>query len=523
MNSSGVNVRQVRITPRQGSFDTSGSKNIVDFSVPSSNYDLSKSSLVIRTKVNHVSNEPVVNGTGDDSGIFDSAVLMNDSADAHYTFATQPKKDILVKNGRCETSKMGVIDNVVRHNAWKSNLNALMMSEDQQDNEITFGSTLNARNKGLTFSQPIDLLFKEGTRLSEQRPVEIELPLKSVFSSNVVENFQSSVHGDLSYHLELRLDKMSANSIVAPDSFWTTEYNNGTDAANNALYGEFEDVAAPGADTNVSTLTTKISYKNLEDSPFHTGQKLKISYTLQGSAPVVDQVCKVVSISQKNTNDANTGKLDVTFDGFIVNQTNGNTLTAITVKGLTATSNSLVIEAIELKMMELINAPAIKTPQTLTYNRIRTHNDTYTQTQHQTRNYYIPPRTKAVWVCFPEDGANRSASKDAITNYRVIVDNVPLTETPVLYNSTKHHDLMRAGMMTAGDSEYPLKNLRSQMKDWNFPEDDSGNINVKFTVLCFPVKFKAERSVLNLELEASANLSGQIQLMFQTVEQVIVK
>ena len=43
-----LSYKQIRISPRQGSFDNSGGKNIVDVELPSANYDLSQSSLVRR-------------------------------------------------------------------------------------------------------------------------------------------------------------------------------------------------------------------------------------------------------------------------------------------------------------------------------------------------------------------------------------------------------------------------------------------------------------------------------------------
>lgn len=66
-----LSYKQVRISPRQGTFDDSGSTNIVDVELPGGNYDLSQSSLVIDCLVHHTSDEAVVNGGGDNSGVSD--------------------------------------------------------------------------------------------------------------------------------------------------------------------------------------------------------------------------------------------------------------------------------------------------------------------------------------------------------------------------------------------------------------------------------------------------------------------
>ena len=523
MNQSGTQYKQIRVSPRQGSFDFSGNKNIVDFAVPSGNFDLSQSELVVRIQPRYTSTEAVVNGTGDNSGIFQSIIQLNDSANAHYNFASLNRSDALVKNARMESSKLGVMDSVLQHNSFKTNLNAILQNESMQADEITTSALQNSRNKGLTFQQPIALLNKSGTEASEQRSVELKLPLKSVLPANVIDNYQSGVHGDLSYHFELRLDKLVVESAQAPDTFWTANYNNSVNGGNAAAYGALDDIPQnnSGAGINQAEFNTTIQYRSLEDSPFYVGQKLKISFTINAVA-TVDQVCKIAGLEWLNTNDANNCKIKITFDGYIATIPDTQTMTAITVKSLVPTSNEPEVQAVELKMMEVNNAAMIKMPQTITYEHLNTHLDSYSQTQHQTQNYYIPAMTKACWIVFPEAGADRTWSSDQITNYRILIDNEPITDTKVLYKSAKHYDLLSAAMSTAG-AEYQIKNLGSHYKDWNFPEDGSRNIFVDVTVLAFPVKFKNEQQVLNLEIEAGANLSGQIQLVFQKVKQVIVR
>merc|ERR1712127_300456 len=197
---------------------------------------------------------------------------------------------------------------------------------------------------------------------------------------------------------------------------------------------------------------------------------------------------------------------------------NNKEITAITCKILPPEESTLSINSIQLKMMELENAPSIKTPQTISYPYYTSHRDTYSETDHQTRNYYIPPLTKTVFIIFPEKGSDKTFSKDPITNYRFIVDNVPVTDTSILYNSAKHYDLMRASFMNAG---LQIKNVGSYLKNWNFPADGSNDQNKPITVLAFPVKTKAEQQVLNMELNASGNLSGQIQIVYQRIKQIV--
>lgn len=523
-NIMSLSYKQVRISPRQGTFNDSGSTNIVDVELPGGNYDLSQSSLVIDCLVNHTSDEAVVNGGGDDSGVFDSVLLFKDSADAGYNKLVSGKKDYLIKNARVESSKLGVFDSAVDHNSFKTNLNAITMSNEEQNSELQ-GNTVNFQDQGVIKNQSMALLVKNGVQGSVQKSNELVIPLKDVFPSHIINNYQSSLHGNLSYHFELRLNQLTASAVQTPDATMALEYNNNGDTNNAHTYGAFEDTptnsAAAGASINLTQLTTRIQYKSIEDSPYYTNQKNKLNYTETGQTAVTNQIVKITSIEYLNTNDANSGKLKLTVDGFWLALANGSGVTSTSCTMLDPTTSTLQINGIQLKMMELENAPNIKTPQTLSYPYYTSHKDSYSQTQHQTKNYYIPPLTKTCFILFPEVGSDRSFSKDEISNYRFIVDNVPVTDTKLLYNSAKHYDLMRAAFMNAG---LPIKNVGSYFKNYDNKvdvtnEDQKENI----TILAFPVKTKADQQVLNLELNASSNLSGQIQLVYQRVKQVVAR
>eukprot|EP00729_Bicosta_minor_P016999 gene16999-16402_t len=459
-----LSYKQVRISPRQGTFNDSGSTNIVDVELPGGNYDLSQSSLVIDCLVNHTTVEAVVNGGGDDSGVFDSVLLFKDSTDAGYNKLVSGKKDYLIKNARVESSKLGVFDSAVDHNSFKTNLNAITMSNEEQNSELQ-GNTVNFQDQGVIKNQSMALLVKNGVQGSVQKSNELVIPLKDVFPSHIINNYQSSLHGNLSYHFELRLNQLTASAVQTPDATMALEYNNNGDTTNAHTYGAFEDTptnsAAAGASINLTQLTTRIQYKSIEDSPYYTNQKIKLNYTETGQTAVTNQIVKITSIEYLNTDDANNGKLKLTVDGFWLALGNGHDVQTTSCTMLDPTTSTLQIN---------------------------------------------------------EVGSDRSFSKDAISNYRFIVDNVPVTDTKILYNSAKHYDLMRAAFMNAG---LPIKNVGSYFKNYDNKvdvtnEDQKENI----TILAFPVKTKADQQVLNLELNASSNLSGQIQLVYQRVKQV---
>lgn len=517
-----LSYKQVRISPRQGSFNDSGQTNIVDVEINGGNYDLSQSSLVIDCLVNHTSTEPVVNGTGDNSGVFDSVLLFQDSADGNYNKLVTGQKDYLIKNARVESSKLGLLDSSIDHNSFKTNLNAITMSNEEQNSELQ-GNSVNFQDQGLIKNQSMALLVKGGAQPSVQKSNELVIPLKNVFPSHIINNYQSSLHGNLTYHFELRLNQLTASAVQTSDATMGTAYNDGGDTNNSHTYGAFDDTPtnSTGDSVNLTQLTTTIQYKSLTDSPYYVSQKLQLSYTEESAAAVTNQIVKIISIEYLNTNDANNGKLKLTVDGYWLSLPHDKNVTLTSARMLNPTTSTLQINSIQLKMMELENAPSIKTPQTISYPYYTTHKDSYSESHHQTRNYYIPPLTKTCFILFPEKGSDKTFSKDAITNYRFIVDNIPVTDTKILYNSAKHYDLMRASFMNAG---LPIKNVGSYFKNYDHKVDITNEDQKEdITVLAFPVKTKAEQQVLNLELNASSTLSGQIQIVYQRVKQVVAK
>ena len=522
--------KQIKISPRQGSFDTSGNKNIVDFSIPFGNYDLSSSSVIVNTLVSHTSTEPVHNSvSGDNSGVYNSKIDYNDSGDAGYNLLVCNRQDILVKNARMTSNKLGLIDSSINHNSFKTNLNALIRDSEELNEENSLGSISSSQDQGLVKHNHVaGVLVGVGDRASQPRNNEIVIPLKDVLPACVINNYQTGVHGDLDLHFEMRFNKLAPSDSIRLNSFYTSQYNANGDIANNALYGDMLDIPAQatGATVNLSEICTQIKYKDIQSSPFYNGKKLKFNHKVNNVA-AAEEIIKIVSIRQVNLSSATDaatvaqtaddtaknrlqGMLVLTLDGAAIAQTNTHTVSELKVVDLPATSNSLTINKVELKMMENMMPPPA--PKQIAFDYISSHSDSYSQTQHQHQTYYIPPMTKCVYITFPESGIDKSFSKDAITHYRAIVENEPITESKIEVKSSKHYDLQAATFKNS--NIYQLKNLGSYLRNSNFPTDSSTNQKKDITLICFPVPMKNEQQVLLLELEASSNMSGQIQLSF---------
>ena len=562
-------MKQVKYSPRQTSFDTSGYNNILDFTVESGTYDLSDSWININCQVNATSNVTVGSDT---SCVFDSTILSNLHSDAGYNFLVDNTHDGIVKNIELSSGNKGVIETRVNHNAFKANMNAIIRDDEDNQNE-THGSTLDYQSKGLLQQGPINLLNGLGAASSEVRACNIRLPLKNLLGCGSISNFNTSQMGNLKLHCELELQRLVGATSENP---LTKQYNDGVDSANNDKYGEMADIAVAGVP--VTKLTTKIKYNDVNDHPFWVDQQLKANFdkddtdgevltfdsfvsgsanrvssgtftkgvsggtgtgcTVQYTVPSNGQILETsVSIGAKGTGYTvgdvltilTTGTQDTTITVASVTAETANikikeieqiaagalelTLTQsmvtptasvkdIVLEPITPTANPIQINNIELVMAQLDNAP--KASQKVQFDSISTHRETFPSGKYSSQTHFIPPMTKCVWITFPEPG--NVYSKEEIDNYRITIDNEAITDRVISYGSQLHNDLMARAIMNSGNKR--IKNMGTNLRNWNFPNDGSGNSLQPLCVIGFPVELKNVQQLLELELNAVSAMQG---------------
>lgn len=290
-------MKQVKYSPRQTSFDTSGYNNILDFTVESGTYDLSDSWININCQVNATSNVSV---GGDTSCVFDSTILSDLHSETGYDFLVDNTHDGIVKNIELSSGNKGVIETRVNHNAFKANMNAIIRDDEDNQNE-THGSTLDYQSKGLVQHGPINLLNGLGTASSEIRACNIRLPLKNLLGCGSITNFNTSQMGNLKLHCELELQRLAASTS---ENALTKEYNGGVDSGNNAKYGEMADIAVAG---DVTKLTTKIKYNDVNDHPFWIDQQLKAAFDKDSESGLISTIAPETAGSSDKVNQFKTG------------------------------------------------------------------------------------------------------------------------------------------------------------------------------------------------------------------------
>lgn len=290
-------MKQVKYSPRQTSFDTSGYNNILDFTVESGTYDLSDSWININCQVNATSNVSV---GGDTSCVFDSTILSDLHSETGYDFLVDNTHDGIVKNIELSSGNKGVIETRVNHNAYKANMNALIRDDEDNQNE-THGSTVDYQSKGLVQHGPINLLTGIGTASSEVRACNIRLPLKNLLGCGSIANFNTSQMGNLKLHCELELQRLGASTS---ENAFTKQYNDGVDSANNGKYGEMADIAGAG---DVTKLTTKIKYNDVNDHPFWVDQQLEANFDKDGESELISTIALESAGSNDRVNQFKTG------------------------------------------------------------------------------------------------------------------------------------------------------------------------------------------------------------------------
>lgn len=502
--------RQIQISSRQGSHDTSGYKNIIDFDVPDSNYDLSKSDLVITARVTTATTAVIAGGGDGRDVIFDTAVYVDDSANASYNNIINSLKDVLVKNAFMENQKLGVIGSVVDHNSLKSNLNAFLLNQEHQNDEITYGNTLVGKSQGYVSYKGQNLLNSLGDVQSENRTVDIRIPLKSILPQNMINNYQASVHGnDLKYHMELRLNKL-ISGVFQFDQFASYYNNSGDTVATAHTYSAMQNFPLTGnttSDTPMNYVITDIAYKSIEDSPFYVSQGLTLTATngATASAPYsvvikkIEQLAPLSTASHPNPALTEFGCLKITFTSAVFTVLSGTNASSQAVSAMTSVSPPVLsIDKIQLNMMELISPPA--PPKVLPYQYMTSLKDTFSaQSKNLSLTYMIPANTLSCFVVFPEALKTWSKQTD-IANYRIIIDGKQITDSLVNYKSPKHFDLFSRACISAN---MQIENMACEFNNYNFVYN-SGNENVPIDILAFPVLLKPEEQILNLEIECGA-------------------
>ena len=225
-------------------------------------------------------------------------------------------------------------------------------------------------------------------------------------------------------------------------------------------WNSFKDMTV-ARDASCGSLDTSINFKNLEDSPYWVGQRIRVSATAGGGragGAITNQKRTITNIEfLKTTAGGGEGQITITLDEPLQNGqgvlTGGETYIATIADGDDG------VHTFSCDYGELV-LTKISTPQkgtdTITYTEFTTEEHNANGVQNFQRQFTIEPECVNVFIMKNEDIISKRGD---IVNWRLRLNNEDLTNRPVLYNSALSLDRIN---MTLGNSNNKLHNANQQ-------------------------------------------------------------
>jgi hypothetical protein len=487
----------IKIQAEQGSFDTSGNKNLIDIHIPANIgvINLKDSYININTKCE-------VTSTADAEAVFDAFLTLNGASSLNINWEDSA---CLIKNASAFSSTKGKIEDVKRCDVVRTNLALYEKSSD--DKHFNLGKLTGGNFRQQVADSPQNELPKIGSVKGRSRDQDIFIPLKSIFGFCHTENYDTNKMGSTRIHMEANFNHLGAG-ILSLDWADTLQYGVATEK-----FGDVADVTV-GADRNY--VVTSRSYPDLQDSPFFVGQQIDVERTKAGT-PGTTEKCRITKIEFEAES-----ALKITFSK---NWTDGAAAyTAIKLKPTVDNADrnaSVNINKVEL--VAHVNASP-DSESSLIFSSMMAQEDQFSNTATSfNRTYDMPANTKNVYLMFNNSGDAKILSEsNNLTGYRLTVDNEEIVNREVKINSPLHHEQVNQVMMNNGKK---VGDLRAFIKDVFNGEvaGDAGRAganNVTPVVVMSPYPFKPVPSKLNVELNGSAALGGNIIVFSEVVKSV---
>lgn len=391
-------------------------QNRISFQIPNDGvYDLSESYINLNFRVNAVD----ANIT-DGIGIYPVDIRWK-PIDGTASPGVNPNfpNVCLIKNARMATAMQGQVENIRRVDQLKSLMSTYTQSVEEEYSRSykACSQIVQPRNGALnrwSLYQEINKTGAVPSRVNDNARVMI--PLGDIFDfCYQADEFDAQKAGTTTINCELNVDKLiAAESQVA---FGTLN--------------EFEDIPTDG---NQLTLTTKIQWTNLEQSPYYVGQKIQIDGTTAGAPYTAQRV-----ISSIVWNDT-TGKLELSSLTPWIIIASGQSFTGITSTKVAPASTSLDLNFGEIVLTQKpMNKSSVSSIEYSTFSTEQTNGNNLVPLQRQ---FQVEGESDAVIIAFPqgEDELISSKNLTAITEYRLRLDNEDLTDRSIAVPSPLYYD-----------------------------------------------------------------------------------
>ena len=486
----------IKISSKQGAFDTSGGKSLVDFELAGGSgvYNFSESfiNVSVNMTAQHSTNSNAV------YNLFTQLQL--DDASDDYVYPTSA----LVKNASLFSQTKGKIEDLRKVSSLRTNLSVYEQSSFEKSNSL--GSITSVNVSKYFNIQPQNDLITLGTELSKNRDHDIRIPLKSIYNIGNNEAIDTGRLGNIKMHLEMHFDKMLVNQTEVT-SEWNARRKFGL--ATNPFINATDN-------TNAVDVANKVvmtaSWEDLESCPFWVGMPVILNGGYGANAGALTPIVNMSALTIKSIARGNDNKLTVIFDGNVIALPAGNALFNITVDYHDLLlSSSLVINSVEL--VAQVNS-SDEAPSVIPYTTWISEEDSYPVQKTLNRYYSIEPASKTIMLVFSANGA---VSRDVLDNYRLTLDGHDITPRAVSRVGSIHKDLVGKSMLNRGIRPH---SIQEKIYKWDAGKTRGGNGGDSCFVISIPCPFVNKTQKLGVELEAVATLNGSHILYKEVLKQI---
>lgn len=466
----------IKISSNQGGAFTA-SNNLCDFDIPNDGvYNLNNSYVNLVSNITSSSTDDA-NGVGVYVPILD--MNLDDLTTKEDVFLTNIA---LVKNVNMSCSNKGMIADIRRVDVLRSNLNNYKLSQDEQRSlnfQSVFQPTGIERQRNSIFRE----IRKEGNELSRNVEAGIRIPVSQLCNFGKVQQYDTTKYGKTRLHLELNIDKINISQYL------------GNGDANNQwsqgdIRNQFEDLAnnvggvTRGADT--TKLFPKRPYRNLEDSPFWVGQKIRISATASAGAtapPAGGFIRQIVSIEfVRGALAANTDtRIMITLNTPLMGAglANGEGYTVITCDGDACTfngNNAFQVDYAELVLEKVMNPQ--KSTGAITYSEFSTEEHNANGVLRFQRQFQLEPECFNVYIMRNSLGTNGGiwSREGDVAEWRLRMNNEDLTNRNVVNKSSLAFDRLNMTLANTGDK---LHNLNQSGRNMAIANDAGDSLEAQ--------------------------------------------
>jgi len=427
--------KQVKINSVQaGPFNTR--QNLIDFVIPSGmSVDMSKSYINLQSHCESV--EP-------SDGVFDFKLVYTHNGVPHEL--TAPNSAI-VRNCQLKSANKGMLEDVRRSDVLRTNLHYL--NNTTEDNDGTLYKQILPHKTRTNHTESIWVDMRgEGNVPSRPLTAPIQIPMSDLFNLGSA-TISTDFLGDTRVHLE-----------ICPERFVPVQLFKASDASfnpspdfGNDLFTEMVDIS--GVTAPIFTVTSKIKYEDLADSPFWVSMPVNVRYMITSiGAPGYDvsyntTISEIEYVRSDILVPDNVGRLKITLAGDFENQpASTDVFSNIVISGRDVGELAFTVDYAEMVLQE---TDPVKMDGMVftTYTLQETNGYGATNFAEQ---FIVEPSAYNIMV-FALNENDLLTQKEEIKEYRMRVNNVDATDRNVIVERTTPLYLDRISMYLVNNSE----------------------------------------------------------------------